>query len=153
MISRVPRSTSPGPIRRGCTTTTWAGRITSPPTGRPRTSGSPPCLGADRAEGEPGVPWPGRQFLAAEAGVRQFLDIGTGLPTTGNVHDVAQEIDPACRVVYADNDPLVLAHARALLTSAPEGRTAYIHADLRDPQALLADPRYARRSTSASRSR
>jgi hypothetical protein len=80
------------------------------------------------------------KFLAAEAGIRQFLDIGTGLPTTGNVHDVAQGIDPACRVVYADNDPLVLAHARALLTSTAEGRTAYIHADLRDPQALLANP-------------
>ena len=80
------------------------------------------------------------QFLAKEAGIRQFLDIGTGLPTTGNVHDVAQAVDPACRVVYADNDPLVLAHARALLTSTPEGRTAYIHADLRDPQAILANP-------------
>jgi hypothetical protein len=80
------------------------------------------------------------KFLAAEAGIRQFLDIGTGLPTTGNVHDVAQEIDPASRVVYSDNDPLVLAHARALLTSTAEGRTAYIHADLRDPQAILANP-------------
>jgi hypothetical protein len=80
------------------------------------------------------------KYLAAEAGIRQFLDIGTGLPTTGNVHDVAQAVDPACRVVYVDNDPLVLAHARALLTSAPEGRTAYIHADLRDPQAILSNP-------------
>jgi hypothetical protein len=79
------------------------------------------------------------KFLAAEVGIRQFLDIGTGLPTTGNVHDVAQAVDPACRVVYADNDPLVLAHARALLTSAPEGRTAYIHADLREPQAILSN--------------
>jgi hypothetical protein len=70
------------------------------------------------------------KFLVAEAGIRQFLDIGTGLPTTGNVHDVAQAVNPACRVVYADNDPLVLAHARALLTSTPEGSTAYIHADL-----------------------
>jgi hypothetical protein len=80
------------------------------------------------------------KFLAAEAGVRQFLDIGTGLPTTGNVHEVAQAVDPSCRVVYVDNDPLVLAHARALLTSSPEGRTAYIHADLRDPQAILSHP-------------
>ena len=79
------------------------------------------------------------RYLAAEAGIRQFLDIGTGLPTTGSVHEVAQAVDPASRVVYADNDPLVLAHARALLTSAPEGRTGYIHADLRDPAAILDD--------------
>ena len=79
------------------------------------------------------------RYLAAEAGIRQFLDIGTGLPTTNNVHEVAQTVDPSCRVVYVDNDPLVLAHARALLTSAPEGRTAYIHADLRDPGAILSN--------------
>lgn len=80
------------------------------------------------------------RYLAAEAGVRQFLDIGTGLPTTNNVHEVAQAIDPSCRVVYVDNDPMVLAHARALLASSPEGRTAYISADLRDPEAILSDP-------------
>jgi hypothetical protein len=80
------------------------------------------------------------RFLVGEAGVTQFLDIGTGLPTTNNVHEVAQEVEPSARVVYADNDPLVLAHARALLTSSPEGRTAYIHADLRDPRSLLSDP-------------
>jgi hypothetical protein len=80
------------------------------------------------------------RFLVAEAGIRQFLDIGTGLPTTNNVHEVAQAVEPSARVVYADNDPLVLAHARALLTSSPEGRTAYIHADLRDPGAILSDP-------------
>ena len=80
------------------------------------------------------------RYLAAEAGIRQFLDIGTGLPTTGNVHEVAQSVDPSCRVVYVDNDPLVLTHARALLNSAPQGRTAYIHADLREPQAILDDP-------------
>jgi hypothetical protein len=80
------------------------------------------------------------RFLAAEAGIRQFLDIGTGLPTTNNVHEVAQAVAPSSRVVYADNDPLVLAHARALLTSSPEGRTAYIHADLRDPQSILSGP-------------
>jgi hypothetical protein len=79
------------------------------------------------------------RFLAA-AGIRQFLDIGTGLPTTNNVHEVAQAVAPSSRVVYADNDPLVLAHARALLTSSPEGRTAYINADLRDPQSILSDP-------------
>jgi ABC-type multidrug transport system ATPase subunit len=70
------------------------------------------------------------RYLAAEAGVRQFLDIGSGLPTTGNVHEVAQDAAPESRVVYVDNDPLVLAHARALLTSAPEGRTAYMAAAL-----------------------
>ena len=80
------------------------------------------------------------RFLTAEAGIRQFLDIGTGLPTTDNVHEVAQRIAPSSRVVYVDNDPLVLAHARALLTSSPEGRTAYIQADLRDPAAILSDP-------------
>ena len=76
----------------------------------------------------------------AEAGIRQFLDVGTGLPTSNNVHDVAQAAEPSVRVVYADNDPLVLAHARALLTSSPEGRTAYIQADLRDPAAILSAP-------------
>jgi hypothetical protein len=80
------------------------------------------------------------RFLVREAGVRQFLDIGAGLPTTENVHEVAQRTNPSARVVYADNDPLVLAHARALLTSSPEGRTGYIHADLRDPRAILDDP-------------
>jgi hypothetical protein len=79
-------------------------------------------------------------YLTAEAGIRQFLDIGTGLPTTNNVHEVAQAIAPSSRVVYTDNDPMVLAHARALLTSSPEGRTAYINADLHDPAAILADP-------------
>jgi len=79
-------------------------------------------------------------YLATEAGIRQFLDIGTGLPATENVHHVAQAAASSSRVVYADNDPLVLAHARALLTSSPEGRTAYIHADLRDPASILSDP-------------
>jgi hypothetical protein len=80
------------------------------------------------------------RYLAGEAGIRQFLDIGTGLPTTGNVHEVAQAAAPESRIVYVDNDPLVLAHARALLTSSPEGRTAYIEADLKDPQAILDNP-------------
>ena len=80
------------------------------------------------------------RYLAAEAGIRQFLDIGTGLPTTDNVHEVAQRVAPESRVTYVDNDPLVLAHARALLTGSPEGRTAYIQADLRDPAGILADP-------------
>jgi hypothetical protein len=80
------------------------------------------------------------RYLAAGAGIRQFLDIGTGLPTTNNVHEVAQAVAPASRVVYVDNDPLVLAQARALLNSAPEGRTAYIHADLREPRKILDHP-------------
>ena len=80
------------------------------------------------------------RYLTAEAGIRQFLDIGTGLPTTNSVHEVAQSVDPSCRVVYADNDPLVLVHARALLTSSAAGRTAYINADARDPGAILDNP-------------
>jgi hypothetical protein len=80
------------------------------------------------------------RYLAGEAGIRQFLDIGTGLPTANNVHDVAQAIAPDSRVVYCDSDPLVLAHARALLTSSPQGRTAYLHADFRDPAAILSHP-------------
>jgi DNA-binding HxlR family transcriptional regulator len=74
----------------------------------------------------------------AERGVRQFLDIGTGLPSAGSVHEVAQAIAPESRVVYVDNDPLVLAHARALLASAPEGACAYLDADVRDPARILA---------------
>jgi S-adenosyl methyltransferase len=79
------------------------------------------------------------RFLAAEAGIRQFLDIGTGLPTTNNTHETAQRVAPESRIVYVDNDPLVLAHARALLTSSDEGKTAYLDADLRDDGAILAD--------------
>ena len=79
-------------------------------------------------------------FLAAEAGIRQFLDIGTGLPTSPNLHEVVQQVAPESRVVYVDNDPIVLVHARALLTSSPEGRTAYLDADLRDVPAILASP-------------
>jgi hypothetical protein len=80
------------------------------------------------------------RYLAAEVGIRQFLDIGTGLPTAGNTHQVAQEVAPESRVVYTDNDPLVLAHARALLSGSPAGRTAYIDADVRDPAAILNAP-------------
>ncbi|HUN32963.1 MAG TPA: SAM-dependent methyltransferase [Trebonia sp.] len=79
-------------------------------------------------------------FLAADAGIRQFLDIGTGIPTSPNVHEIAQKIDPASRVAYIDNDPIVLVHARALLTSSAEGATAYIDADLREPDKILAHP-------------
>ncbi|MEV6813125.1 SAM-dependent methyltransferase [Micromonospora sp. NPDC051296] len=77
------------------------------------------------------------RHLAGEAGVRQFLDIGTGLPTADNTHEVAQAAAPDARIVYVDNDPLVLAHARALLVGTPEGATDYVDADLRDPGAIL----------------
>ncbi len=77
------------------------------------------------------------RYLVAEAGVRQFLDIGTGLPTANNTHEIAQGIAPQARIVYVDNDPLVLVHARALLTSSPEGATDYVEADVRDPDRIL----------------
>ena len=76
--------------------------------------------------------------LAGEAGIRQFLDIGTGLPSADNTHQVAQSVAPDCRVVYVDNDPIVLLHARALLTGTPQGATAYLDADVRDPGSILA---------------
>ncbi|MET8154174.1 SAM-dependent methyltransferase [Actinoplanes sp. NPDC049668] len=113
----------------------------------------------DRAVGEaikaavPGVPmmvranreWMLRvtRFLTRQAGIRQFLDIGTGIPTTPNLHQAAQGIAPHCRVVYVDNDPLVLAHARALLTSDPRGRCEYVDADLRDIDQILTSPALA----------
>jgi len=78
------------------------------------------------------------RYLAADAGVRQFLDVGTGLPSANNTHEVAQAVAPASRVVYVDNDPIVLAHARALLTSTEQGETGYLDADIRDPDAILA---------------
>ena len=78
------------------------------------------------------------RYLAREEGIRQFLDIGTGIPTASNTHEVAQSVAPDCRVVYVDNDPVVLSHARALLTGRPEGATDYIDADLRDTQKILA---------------
>ena len=77
---------------------------------------------------------------AAARGIRQWLDIGTGLPTADNTHEVAQSIDPTCRIVYVDNDPLVMVHARALLTSAREGATSYVGADLREPEKILKSP-------------
>jgi hypothetical protein len=108
---------------------------------------------ADRAAAEAGLKvWPdmafamranraflGRvvRYLAGEAGIRQFLDIGTGIPTSGNTHQVAQAIAPESRVVYVDYDPVVMAHARALLESSEAGATEYIHADLRDAAAIL----------------
>ncbi len=76
-------------------------------------------------------------YLVTERGIRQFLDIGTGLPTADNTHQVAQSLAPESRIVYVDNDPLVLSHARALLTGTPEGATDYIDADIHDPEAIL----------------
>ena len=77
------------------------------------------------------------RFLAGEAGIRQFLDVGAGLPTVDNTHEVAQRVAPDCRVVYVDNDPTVLAHARSLLTSTPQGEAAYVEADMREPDRVL----------------
>ncbi|MFG1924388.1 SAM-dependent methyltransferase [Cryptosporangium sp. NPDC048952] len=74
----------------------------------------------------------------AQAGVTQYIDLGTGIPTSPNTHEVAQAIQPEAHVLYVDNDPMVLAHARALLTSAPSGRTSYLDADIRDPGRVLA---------------
>jgi SAM-dependent methyltransferase len=83
------------------------------------------------------------RYLTRDAGVRQFLDIGTGIPSAGNVHDVAQEVAPDSRVLYVDNDPIVLAHARALMSGTPQGTVAFIQADLREPEAILDDPAVA----------
>lgn len=80
------------------------------------------------------------RFLAGAAGITQFLDIGTGIPAFDNPHEVAQEINPICRVAYVDNDPVVLAHSRALLNSSAEGVTAYVEADVRTPEKILNDP-------------
>jgi hypothetical protein len=80
------------------------------------------------------------RHLTAEEGIDQFLDIGTGIPTSPNLHEIAQGINPVSRVVYVDNDPIVLAHAHARLTSAPAGQVSYVHADMRDAERLLATP-------------
>jgi len=77
------------------------------------------------------------RLLAGSYGIRQFLDIGTGLPTADNTHEIAQRAAPEARIVYVDNDPVVISHARALLTSSPEGSTDYLHADLRDTATVL----------------
>ncbi|MFI6079085.1 SAM-dependent methyltransferase [Actinoplanes sp. NPDC051343] len=110
----------------------------------------------DRAVGEAMIQAiPGMRFMAAEnrkfvhraarelvvqQGIRQFLDVGTGIPTRPNLHEVAQGISPQARVVYVDNDPIVLVHARALMLSTPEGRSEYVSADLRQPESILSDP-------------
>lgn len=80
------------------------------------------------------------RFLVRERGIRQFLDIGTGLPTPPNLHEVVQEVEPSSRIVYVDNDPIVLTNAQALLSSTRQGRTAYVDADMRDPDAILDSP-------------
>src|SRR5262245_13696356 len=82
------------------------------------------------------------RYLAGEAGLTHVLHAGTAIPTFGNVHEVAQAVDPESPVLYVDNDPIVLAHARALMTSSPQGRTDFILADLRDPDAILGDPAF-----------
>jgi hypothetical protein len=79
------------------------------------------------------------RYLTAEAGLRQFLDVGTGMPASSNIHEVAQSVAPESRVVYVDHDPIVLSHARALLISAPEGRTDFVEADLRQPLTILTE--------------
>src|SRR6202035_4763981 len=78
------------------------------------------------------------RYLAADCGIRQFLDIGAGLPTVSNTHEVAQDAAADAKIVYVDNDPMVLSHARALLSSTHEGRTAYVESDLRDVPAIMA---------------
>jgi hypothetical protein len=111
---------------------------------------------ADRAVGEamiraiPGMRYMARENrkfvhraardLVAKEGIRQFLDIGTGIPTRPNLHEIAQQIAPDTRVVYVDNDPIVLAHARALMISSPQGRSEYIAADIRAPWSILTEP-------------
>ncbi|GAA3728159.1 SAM-dependent methyltransferase [Streptomyces tremellae] len=90
---------------------------------------------ANRAFMRRGIEW------TARAGVDQFLDVGTGIPTEPNLHQIAQDVDPTCRIVYVDNDPIVLRHAEALLVSRPEGRTAYVQADVLDPEAILEQAR------------
>ncbi|GAA5052928.1 SAM-dependent methyltransferase [Nocardia callitridis] len=79
-------------------------------------------------------------WLAGDAGIRQFIDIGTGIPTEPNLHQIAQGAAPSAHVVYVDNDPIVLAHARALMTGTSEGRTAYVHADVNEPKSILSAP-------------
>ena len=142
ILSRPARSRRGStPARRtspGSTTTGSAARTTSPSTGKSATRSSRstrrrPCRSAPTARSSPArfATWPRRE------GIRQFLDVGTGLPSANNTDEVAQGVAPEARVVYVDNDPIVLAHARALLTSSPEGETGYLEADIADPDAVL----------------
>jgi len=147
MTDRPPRGTNPGKPSRIDTSTAHSARIYN------YWLGGKDNFPADREAAEaamaanPGIVADVRanraflaravRYLVAEAGVRQFLDIGTGLPTADNTHEVAQAVAPESRIVYVDNDPIVLTHARALLSSTPEGATAYLDADLRQPEAIL----------------
>ena len=115
-----------------------AARTTSRPKARRPIRCWPSRRACASGSGPTGRSWPGRvRFLAGEAGLRQFLDIGTGIPAADNTHQVAQEVAPDARIVYVDNDPIVLAHARVLLASGPHGATQYVHGDVRDPAAIL----------------
>ena len=131
-------SISTGPQRPGSTTSTSAASTTSPPTGRwvarPSRCG-PSC---PRSCGPTGASCAGRSSSSSTPGCGQFLDLGSGIPTVGNVHEVAQRLAPDARVVYVDNDPVAVEHSQAIL--AGDDRTAVVQADLRDPDAVLADP-------------
>src|SRR5215468_5739587 len=147
MTDRPPRGTNPGKLSRIDTSTAHSARIYN------YWLGGKDNFPADREAAEaamaanPGIVADVRanraflaravRYLVAEAGIVQFLDIGTGLPTADNTHEVAQAVAPECRVVYVDNDPIVLTHARALLSSTPEGATDYIGADVRDLNTIL----------------
>ena len=147
MTDRPPRGTNPGRPSRIDTSTAhsariynyWLGGKDNFPADREAAEAAMAANPGDRRRcpGEPGVPGPGGAYLVAEAGIRQFLDIGTGLPTADNTHEVAQAVAPESRVVYVDNDPIVLTHARALLSSTPEGAAAFLDADLREPELIL----------------
>jgi len=147
MTDRPPRGTNPGKPSRIDTSTAHSARIYN------YWLGGKDNFPADREAAEaamaanPGIVADVRanraflaravRYLVAEAGVRQFLDIGTGLPTAENTHEVAQAVAPESRIVYVDNDPIVLTHARALLSSTPEGAAAFLDADLREPELIL----------------
>ena len=147
MTDRPPRGTNPGKPSRIDTSTAHSARIYN------YWLGGKDNFPADREAAEaamaanPGIVADVRanraflaravRYLVAEADVRQFLDIGTGLPTAENTHEVAQAVAPESRIVYVDNDPIVLTHARALLSSTPEGAAAFLDADLREPELIL----------------
>jgi len=147
MTDRPPRGTNPGKPSRIDTSTAHSARIYN------YWLGGKDNFPADREAAQaamaanPGIVADVRanraflaravRYLVAEAGIRQFLDIGTGLPTADNTHEVAQAVAPESRVVYVDNDPIVLTHARALLSSTPEGAAAFLDADLREPELIL----------------
>jgi len=147
MTDRPPRGTNPGKPSRIDTSTAHSARIYN------YWLGGKDNFPADREAAEaamaanPGIVADVRanraflaravRYLVGEAGVRQFLDIGTGLPTADNTHEVAQAVAPESRIVYVDNDPIVLTHARALLSSTTEGAAAFLDADLREPELIL----------------